>query len=99
MEYAPLPSIRSKKCHIEKLQQFQNKVLRFINGTRLIYCITNVSLHIKFQIETISDRLMSLAKKQINTILSEDLEHVNILKTNIASLKQGQTPWQDIIAI
>ena len=99
IEYAPLPSIRSKKCHIEKLQKFQNKVLRFINGTRLIDCITNVSLHIKFQIETISDRLMSLAKKQINTILSEDLVHVNILKTNIASLTQGQTLWQDIIAL
>ena len=99
IEYAPLPSISSKKSHLEKLQKFQNKVLRFINGTRLVDRISNVSLHTKFQMETISDRLMSLAKKQINKILSENLEHVNLLTTNIASLSQGQTLWQDIIDI
>ena len=42
---------------------------------------------------------MSLANKQINAILSEDLEHVNIIKNNKASLTQGQTIWQDIIAM
>ena len=73
--------------------------MRFINGTRLVDRISNVSLHTKFQMETISDRLMSLAKKQINKILSENLEHVNLLTTNIASLSQGQTLWQDIIDI
>ena len=52
----------------------------------------------KFQIETIRDRLMNLAKEQINTILSQDLEHVNILKINIASLIEGQNLWQDITA-
>ena len=97
VEYAPLPSVRSKTCHLQKLQKFQNKVLRFINGTRLIDCITNISLHIKFQIENINGRPMNLARKQINTIISQDLEHVNILKTNIALLTQGQTLWQDII--
>ena len=85
--------------HLQKPQKLQNKFLRFVNGTRLIYRITNISLHIKFQIENINDRLMNLAKKQINTILSQDLEHVNILKTNIASLTQGQTLWQDIITV
>ena len=99
IEYAPLPSIRSKKSHSQKLQKFQNKVLRFINGPRLIDCITNASLHMKFNIENINDRLMTLAKKQINTILSQDLEHVNTLRTNIASLTLGQTLWQDIISI
>ena len=49
--------------------------------------------------ENINDRLMNLAKKQINIILSQDLEHVNILKTNIASLTQGQTLWQDIVTV
>ena len=83
---------------IEKPQIFQNKVLRFINGTRLIDRIPNIFLHMKFQIETISDRLMNQSKKQITTILSQDLEHVNTLKTNIASLIEGQTLWQDIIA-
>ena len=71
--------------------------MRFINGTKLIDRISNIFLHTKFQIETIIDRLTYLAKKQINTILSQDLEHVNTLKTNIASLPQGQTLWQDII--
>ena len=97
IEYAPLPSIRSKNCHAQKLQNFQNKVLRFINGTRLIDRISNQSLHMKFQIELINDRLLALAKKQINKILSQDLEQANFLKTNIASIAPGQTLWHDII--
>ena len=63
IEYAPLPSIRSKNCHAQKLQKFQNKVLRFINGTRLINRISNQSLQMKFQIELVNDRLLALAKK------------------------------------
>ena len=34
---------------IEKLQKCQKKVLRFINGTRLIDHIPNIFLHMKFQ--------------------------------------------------
>ena len=51
----------------------------------------------KFQIELINDRLLALAKKQINKILSQDLEQANFLKTNIASIAPGQTLWHDII--
>ena len=51
----------------------------------------------KFKIEEIRGRLMSLAKKQINTILSDNLEHAHNLQTKIASLPQGHTLWQDIM--
>ena len=96
-EYAPLPSIRSSKCHLDNLQKFQNKVLRHINGTTLLDHITNAFLHDKFKIEEIRGRLMSLAKKQINTILTDNLEHAHNLQTKIASLPQGHTLWQDIM--
>ena len=96
-EYAPLPSVRSKKCHLDKLQKLQNKVLRYINGSRLIDRIPNTVLHDKFRIESVKDRLMNLAKKQVNTILAVENEHTQILQTIIASRPQGQTLWQDII--
>ena len=96
-EYAPLPSIRSKKTHLDKLQKFQNKVLRFINGTTLIDRIPNDYLHNKFKIDTIRDRLHSLAKKQVTTILGDDLEHTNILQTRIALLTHGESLYQDIV--
>ena len=96
-EYAPLPSIRSKKTHLDKLQKFQNKVLRFINGTTLIDRIPNDYLHNKFKIDTIRDRLHSLAKKQVTTILGDDLEHTNILQTRIALLTHGESMYQDIV--
>ena len=96
-EYAPVPSIRSKKSHLDKLQKFQNKVLRFINGSRLIDRIPNNVLHNKFRIENIKDRLSNLAKNQINKILSDDLEHTHILQNRISSLPQGQSLWQDIV--
>ena len=82
---------------VDKLQKFQNKALRFINGTRLIDRIPNVVLHNKFKIDLIKDRLMTLSKKQINTILNDNLVHVNTLQNNIASLPNGQTLWHDII--
>ena len=95
-EYAPLPSIRSKKCHLDKLQKFQNKVLRFINGTSLIDRIPNDFLHNKFKIHSIRERLHSLAEKQVKTILNDNLQHTNILQNKIASLTHGQSLWQDI---
>ena len=95
-EYAPLPSVRSKKCHIDKLQKFQNKALRFINGTKLIDRIPNAFLHNKFKIQYVKDRLMALSKKQINTILNDNLAQINTLQNNIASLTHGQMLWQDI---
>ena len=95
-EYAPLPSIRSKKCHLEKLQKLQNKALRYINGSRLIDRIPNAFLHEKFKVEYVKDRLLSLAKKQVNTILSVENEHTHKLQTVIASRLQGQMLWQDI---
>ena len=95
-EYAPLPSIRSKKCHLDKIQKFQNKVLRFINGTTLIDRIPNTQLHDKFKIEDTKTRLSNLAKSQVNTILSANLKHTEILKNQIALLAHGQNLWQDI---
>ena len=74
-EYAPLPSFRGKKCHLDKLQKLQNKALRFINGSTLLDCIPNAVLHDKFKIEPVRDRLLYLAKKQVN-ILSHDLQHM-----------------------
>ena len=96
-EYAPLPSIRSKKSHLDKLQKFQNKVLRFINGSRLIDRIPNNFLHNKFKIESIKERLSNLAKNQINKIMNDNLEHTHILQNRISSLPQGQSLWQDIV--
>jgi len=80
-EYAPLPSIRSRKCHLDKLQKFQNKVLRFINGTTLMDHIPNAFLHDKFKIEEVRGRLMSLKKKHVNKILSDNLELTHDLQT------------------
>ena len=97
-EYAPLPSIRSKKCHLDKLQKFQNKVLRFINGTSLIDRIPNDFLHNKFKIHSIRERLHSLAEKQVKTILNDNLQHTNILQNKITSLTHGQSLWQDIVS-
>ena len=96
-EYAPLPSIRSKKCHLDKLQKVQNKVLRFINGSRLIDRIPNDFLHEKFNLEKVNDRLMNLAKKQVNSILQVNHEHTRILQTIISARPQGQTLWHDIL--
>ena len=97
LEYAPLVSIRSKKCHLEKLQKLQNKVLRFINGSKLIDRISNYFLHNKFKMEPIRERLLDLAKKQISTILSDNSRQVHILKNKIASLPPGQSLWQDMV--
>ena len=96
-EYAPLPSIRSKKCHLDKLQKFQNKALRFINGTKLIDHIPNAVLHEKFKIEDVRSRLTNLAKSQVNKIVSDNLQHTHDLQTHISSLPQGQILWQDIL--
>ena len=95
-EYAPLPSIRSKKCHIEKLQKVQNKVLRFTNGSRLLDCIPNKVLHEKFKVENVEQRLLYLAKKQVNVILSGNLDHVQTLQNFIAPQIQGLVLWNDI---
>ena len=97
-EYAPLPSIRSKKSHLDNLQKFQNKILRFINGTTLMDHVPNASLHEKFKIEDVRSRLMGLAKRQVNKIVSDDLQHNHDLQTHIASLPQGQILWQDILS-
>ena len=95
-EYAPLPSVRSRKCHIQKLQKFQNKVLRFINGTKLLDCVPNAVLHEKFKIENVHTRLMNLSKKQVNVILNGNLEHIQTLENHIASQIHGQTLFNDI---
>ena len=95
-EYAPLPSFRSKKCHLNKIQILQNKVLRFINGSSLIDRIPNAVLHEKFKVENTKDRLLNLSKRQVNALYSEDLEHIQTLQNNIASLPRGQSLWQDI---
>ena len=97
-EYAPLPSIRSKKCHLDNMQKFQNKALRFINGTTLMDHVPNTLLHEKFKIMNIRGRLMELAKRQINKIVSDDLQHNDDIQTHIASLPQGQILWQDILS-
>ena len=97
-EYAPLPTIRSKKSHLDKLQKFQNKALRFINGTTLMDHIPNASLHEKFKIEDVKVRLSNLAKRQVNKIVSDNLQHSQDLITHIASLTQGQILWQDILS-
>ena len=94
-EYAPLPSFRSSKCHLNRLQKLQNKVLRFINGSRLLDCVPNAVLHEKYEIEPVSQRLLNLAKKQVNVILSGELEHTETLQTRIVQ-PQGQTIWNDI---
>ena len=96
-EYAPLPSIRSKECHLNNIQKFQNKVLRFINGTTLIDRVPNAVLHEKFKIEDVRGRLMNLAKRQVSKIVVDNLKHTLDLQTHIASLPQGQILWQDIL--
>ena len=95
-EYAPLPSVRSRKCHIQKLQKFQNKVLRFINGTKLLDCVPNAVLHEKFKIENVHSRLQNLSRKQVNVILDGNLEHIQTLENHIASQIHGQTLFNDI---
>ena len=75
----------------------QNKVLRFINGTRLIDRIPTAVLHEKFNIENVKDRLLHLSKRQVNALYSGNLEHIQTLQNTIAHLLQGQSLWQDII--
>ena len=96
-EYAPLPSIRSKECHLNNIQKFQNKVLRFINGTTLIDRVPNAVLHEKFKIEDVRGRLMNLAKRQVSKIVVDNLKHTLDIQTHIVSLPQGQILWQDIL--
>ena len=60
--------------------------------------IPNASLHEKFKIEEVKSRLLDLAKRQINKIVSDNLQHSQDLNTNIASLTQGQILWQDILS-
>ena len=93
-EYAPLPTIRSSKCHLDKIQKIQNKVLRFVNGSRLLDFVPNTSLHEKFKVESVHQRLLNLAKKQVNKILDGNLEHIQTLQNFIAP---QQTLWNDII--
>ena len=59
--------------------------------------IPNAALHEKFKIEEVKSRLLDLAKRQINKIVSDNLQHSQDLNTNIASLTQGQILWQDIL--
>ena len=80
------------------MQKFQNKALRFINGTTLMDHVPNTLLHEKFKIMNIRGRLMDLAKRQINKIVSDDLQHNDDIQTHIASLPQGQILWQDILS-
>ena len=80
------------------MQKFQNKALRFINGTTRMDHVPNALLHEKFKITNVRVRLMDLAKRQINKIVSDDLKHNNDLQTHIASIPQGQTLWQDILS-
>ena len=94
-EYAPLPSFRSRKCNLEKLQKLQNKSLRFVNGSRLLDFVPNTVLHQKFSIDNVKERLYNLAKRQINTILDGELEHTHILQNFIAPQIQGQSLWTD----
>ena len=95
-EYAPLPSFRSKKSHLNRLQILQNKALRFINGTRLIDRIPTAELHEKFNVENVKDRLLNLSKRQVNALYSGNLDHIQTLQNIIASLPHGQSLWQDI---
>ena len=60
--------------------------------------IPNASLHEKFKIEEVKGRLMNLAKRQVNKIVSDNLQHSQDLNTHIASLTQGQILWQDILS-
>ena len=60
--------------------------------------VPNASLHEKFKIEDVRSRLMGLAKRQVNKIVSDDLQHNHDLQTHIASLPQGQILWQDILS-
>ena len=93
-EYAPLPSIRSSKCHLDKLQKIQNKVLRFVNKSTRLDFIPNAVLQEKFKLESVRQRLLYLAKKQINKIIDGNLAHIQTLQTFIAP---QQTLWSDII--
>ena len=72
-------------------------MLRYIKGSRLIDRIPNAFLHEKFNLEIVNDRLMNLAKKQVNTIQQVNHEHTRVLQTIISARPQGQTLWQDII--
>ena len=60
--------------------------------------IPNASLHEKFKIEDVKVRLSNLAKRQVNKIVSDNLQHSQDLITHIASLTQGQILWQDILS-
>ena len=60
--------------------------------------VPNTLLHEKFKIMNIRGRLMDLAKRQINKIVSDDLQHNDDIQTHIASLPQGQILWQDILS-
>ena len=96
-DYALLPSIRSRECHLNNIKKFQNKVLRYINGTTLIDHVPNAVLHEKFKVEDVRGRLMYLAKRQVNKIVSDNLQHTHDLQIHIASLSHGQILWQHIL--
>ena len=59
--------------------------------------IPNASLHEKFKIEEVKGRLSNLAKRQVNKIVSDNLQHNQDLNTHIAYFIQGQTLRQDIL--
>ena len=59
--------------------------------------IPNAFLHEKFNLEKVNDRLMNLAKKQVNSILQVNHEHTQVLQTIISTRPQGQTLWHDIL--
>ena len=54
-------------------------------------------LHEKFKVENVEQRLFNLAKKQVNVILSGNLDHVQTLQNFIAPQIQGLVLWNDII--
>ena len=53
-------------------------------------------LHEKFKVENVEQILLKLAKRQINVILSGNLDHVQTLQNFIAPQVQGQMLWNYI---
>ena len=98
MEYPAIPLCISAKCNIKRMQQFQNKVLRYATRRNEEDNQLSISeLHQKYKIEAVNSRLYKLTEKIWNklTITNEELVNNSAAENDVAG-NQDHYWWRRI---
>ena len=98
MEYPAIPLCISAKSNIKRMQQFQNKVLRYATRRNEEDNQLSISeLHQKYKIEAVNSRLYKLTEKIWNklTITNEELVNNSAAENDVAG-NQDHYWWRRI---